>query len=218
MVENMFNKELSDVSFDIEALDEWKEIAKELGMDKQLELTKGDKSPIPYPYMNEVMLRVYNSLCPNHTEFKLYKNTAIPLEVMKQISFSVKEGHFQKIEIWADDKAPDPLVVGITCKFYTYAKEGGRTEDFLSKEELEKNYPGDSIYETDIKKYLIARWGDELRDFNELKSLSYERLLDDIGGELQKEIKTKSERLKLIKENVKSYLNGNMSLYEVKGN
>ena len=48
MVENMFNKELLDVSFDIEALDEWKATAKELGMEGQLGLTKDDNSPIPF--------------------------------------------------------------------------------------------------------------------------------------------------------------------------
>ncbi len=70
MVEIMFNKELSDVTFDVEALDEWKKTAKELGMLGQLGLTKEDNSPIPYPFMNDCMTRVYETICPNKTDFK----------------------------------------------------------------------------------------------------------------------------------------------------
>ena len=221
MVEIMFNKELSDVAFEVEALDEWKKLANDLGLENQLALTKGDNSPIPYPYMNEVMVRVYDTLCPKHVNFKDYKNTTIPLDVMKQIAFSVKELHFNEIQIWADDKTPDPLVVGITCQYYSYGEDGKRTENFNSEKELRLVHPisakGYSIYTTDEKKYLVARWGDELRDFAELKALATKKLLENVGGELQKEISTKTEKLKLIKENVTSYFNGNMSLYDVTG-
>ena len=223
MVEIMFNKELSDVAFDIDALDEWKKIAKELGLENQLALTKGDNSPIPYPFMNEIMNRVYDTLCPNHVEFKKYKNTTIPLEVMKQISFSIKELHFQKIEIWANDKEPHPLVIGLICQFYTYDLNGERTKEFNSREEIELAYPKEKrknnydIYETNQKKYLIARWGDELRDFAELKTLAIKSLTENVGGELDREIKTKTEKFKLLKENINSYFNGNMNLYDVKG-
>lgn len=219
MVEIMFNKELSDVTFDVEALDEWKKTAAELGMKGQLGLTTGDSSPIPYPFMNECMERVYETLCPNKTEFKEYKNTTIPLEVLKQIAFSIKEEHFSKILIWADDKEPDPLVIGYTSKWYNDARdEKGAYIYFDTKQEC-IDHPDNkgNAYETQIKKYVIARWGDELRDFSELKSLAIARVIDNIGGELERSIATKTEKLKLIKENAKSYINGNMGLYEIEG-
>jgi hypothetical protein len=219
MVELMFNKELSDIAFDVEALDEWKATAKELGMEGQLKLSTGDNSPVPYPFMNEGMERVYETLCPNKTEFKAYKNTTIPLEVMKQIAFSVKEKHFDRIEIWADDKAPDPLVVGFNSKWYNNTvDENQRTVYFDSKEEcIAQPENEDRAYESETKKYIVARWGDELRDFNELKSLAFDRLVTQVGGELERSIATKSEKLTLLKKNVQSYINGVISKYELEG-
>jgi len=219
MVELMFNKELSDIAFDVESLDEWKKTAKELGMEGQLGLSTGDNSPIPYPYMNEGMERVYETLCPNKTDFQDYKNTAIPLEVLKQIAFSVKEKHFNRIMIWADDKQPDPIVVGITSQYYNNSKnEDNSTRYFDTRGECEAQPENDgNAYETNVKRYVVARWGDELRDFTELKALALARVIDEVGGELAKSIATKTERLKLIKENAKCYINGSMAKYELEG-
>ena len=220
MVELMFNKELSDIAFDVESLDEWKKTAKELGMEGQLKLSTGDNSPIPYPFMNENMERVYQTLCPSMMEFKDYRNSAIPLEVLKQIAFSVKEKHFSKIQIWADDKEPDPIVVGITSQWYNNTKneDGAGFKYFDTKEEcMAQPENEDRAYETNQKKYVIARWGDELRDFAELKELATKRLMSNIGGEMEKSIAVQTEKLKLLKENAKSYFNGNISLYELKG-
>ncbi len=218
MVEIMFNKELSDVTFDVEALDEWKKTAKELGMLGQLGLTKEDNSPIPYPFMNDCMTRVYETICPNKTDFKKYNNTTIPLEILKQISFSIKEKHFCRIEIWADDKEPDPLAVGITSKWYNDAKKDGNYIYFNTKEECKKHPENNNkAYETDVKKYIIGRWGDELRDFSELKSIALKRIVDNVGGELERIIAKNTEKLKLLKENSKSYINGNISRYELEG-
>jgi len=50
-----------------------------------------------------------------------------------------------------------------------------------------------------------------------LKALALARVIDEVGGELAKSIATKTERLKLIKENAKSYINGNMQKYELEG-
>lgn len=219
MVEIMFNKELSDVTFDVEALDEWKKTASELGMKGQLELTTLDNSPIPYPFMNDCMERVYETLCPNKTGFKEYNNTTIPLEILKQISFSIKEKHFKEIQIWADDKEPDPLAIGITSKWYNDARdEKGVYIYFDTKKEC-KEHPDNNnkAYETQIKKYIIGRWGDELRDFAELKELALARVIDNVGGELERLIAKNTEKLKLIKENSKSYINGNMSKYDLQG-
>lgn len=226
MVEQFFNKELADISFEVEALEEWKSIVSELGLSNQLELTKGKESPVPYPFMNETMKRVYSILCPRFVDFKDYKVTPIPLEVLKQISFSVKEKHFSKIEIWYDDKSPDPIVVGHCGYWYVYdqkynhVKEEGKDKKFYSFEEANKYKVDNSLYSVSFSeegKYLVARWGDELRDFAELKSLAVERFINDVGGEMKRELKTLEEKLKLIKENAVSYLNGNISKYDATG-
>jgi hypothetical protein len=220
MTEIFFEKELADISFDVEKLDEWKELAAQLGMDSQLALSKGDKSPIPYPYMNDNMFRVYDTLCPSHKEFRQYNNTTIPLDVMKQIAFSVKENHFHSIQVWADDKEPDPFVIGIICKFFNWdvKDEKGNRIHFDTKEEC-LNHPDNikkEVSETDKKHYLIARWGDELKSFKELKQKALDRLIEKYTSELQREIKEKTTKLNSITENCACYLNGSISLYEVR--
>lgn len=224
MVEQFFNKELADISFEVEALEEWKSIASELGLENQLNLTKGKESPVPYPFINECMRRVYETLCPRHVDFKDYKVTPIPLEVLKQISFSVREKHFSKIEIWYDDKSPDPVVVGHCGYYYVYDKNYNNAKDvdgkelrFSSDKEAKEYKELNSLYSTSYKedgKYLVARWGDELRPFNELKALAVERFIDNEGGEMQREIKTLTEKLKLIRENAVSYMNANIDKHQ----
>lgn len=232
MVELFFNKELADVAFEVEALDEWKSIAEELGFEAQLSLTKGKESPIPYPFLNEVMDRVYTTLCPCKVEFKTYNKSTIPLEIMKQITFSVRDKHFNKIEIWYDDKTPDPLVVGYMNEYYAYTKSGynrladenGKSLIFpthelataeLERQEITETY---NVSHNELGKYLIGRWGDELLDFPSLKKRAIDAFIESEGGELKKEVATKSEKLKLLSENVHSYFNGNMPKHEVLGN
>lgn len=231
MVETFFNKELADISFEVEALDEWKAIAEQLGFEAQLNLTKGKESPIPYPFMNEVMIRVYETLCPMKVDFKTYNKSTIPLEVMKQIAFSVRDKHFNSIQIWYDDKTPDPVVVGYLNEYYAYTKgaytrleANGVNLTFPTQESvmthLEENNLSDAYTTSsnEIGKYLVARWGDELLDFPSLKKRAVLSFMEQEGGELKKEIATKSEKLKLLTENVNSYFNGNMQKYEVLGN
>lgn len=231
MVELFFNKELADVAFEVEALDEWKSIAQELGFEAQLSLTKGKESPIPYPFMNEVMNRVYSQLCPAKVEFKTYNKSTIPLEIMKQIAYSVRERHFQKIEIWYDDKTPDPLVVGEHGIYYLYEKSkysrltdvDGKQIEFSDLDEAVKYLADNGLSEThnytfDKKgSYIIGRWGDELLDFPSLKKRAVESFIENEAGELKKDIATKTEKLKLINENTQSYFNGNMQRHEVLG-
>jgi hypothetical protein len=218
MVENYFNQELTDVVFEIEALDTWKELSEQLGLEKQLDFVKGKESPLPYPYLNESMVRIYSTLCPRKVDFKKYDKTPIPLEVLEQIALCIKEKYFKQIEIWYDDKTPDPVVVGTICKYYTYNKEGKRTEDFNTKEEAEINKGnGWSVYETDINRYIVARWGDVLRPLRELKDLAKERIIDKFASELKKEITEKTEALKVIQENANLYLLAEISENQLKG-
>jgi len=215
-VELYFDKELSDITFDTDSLGEWKDLVSELGMDKQLSLTKGKESPVPFPYMNESMKRVYGTLCPTIVNYKEFNKTPIPLEVMKQIAFCVREKHFTDIEIWFDDKTPDPVVVGKTCKYYGYKgaswSSENRTKDLDSKQEvLDIIGSGGSVHETDVNKYLIAKWGDVKRSFSELKVLAKERFIDKHASQMKSDIEVLTGKLKVISENANLYLLGEIS-------
>lgn len=208
--------ELADISFEVEALDEWKEICNELGMERQVSLTKGKDSPVPYPFLNTTMERVYKTLCPENVDYKKYDKTPIPLPVLKQIQYSVKEKHFQKIEIWYDNKTPCPVVIGFTCKYWKYTKKGYDKVYFDTKELAEElnEILSDDIHSDDIS-YLIAVWGDELKEFKELKGLAHERLVEKVGNKLQIEQKEIEQKLNILKENCLSFLNGDIDYYSI---
>lgn len=210
-VELYIDQELSDITFDVEALDEWKELTKELGLDNQLALTKGKESPVPFPYMNESMKRVYTMMCPTKVDIKKYDKTPIPLEVIKQIAFCKKENHFSEIEVWFDDKQPDPLVVGVICEYYGY-KDGKSTENYKTREEAVLNSDKDSsIYTQKENHYLIARWGDVKRSFNELKEMAKERFIEKHAAQMKSDIETLTGKLKTIEQNATLYLLGEIS-------
>lgn len=228
MVQIYQNEELNDIMFQVEALDEWKQVAGELELDNQLNFLKVAESPIPYPWMNTTMKTIFETLCPCKVDFKKYDKTPIPLEVLKQIALSVRDKHFQEIEIWYDDKTPDPAVIGKTQQFYCYDKAykhmkgaNGLTLYFPTRTEAEQyaevtgfQLSGTSEFET--KHYLIARWADVVRPIAELKELAKERLIDKYGPELKKEIEAKTQALKNLTENVMLFLNGELREHEVR--
>lgn len=218
-IEIFFNKELSDIAFNNEHLEEWTELAQELGMSNQLKLKKGTNSPVPYPFMNTSMERVFETLCPRKVEFKDYDKTPIPLDVMKQIAFTKREKHFARIEIWFDDKSPDPIVVGYMGQwgFLQDLKDDKGNKIYFDDYELAKGFGaehGTTPYFYGKDKYLIAKWGDERKEFSQLKEIARERFVEEHTAQMEKDIKTLQHKLKSIKENSYLYLNGSVTLAE----
>ena len=212
VVENYFNQELSDIVFEVDKLEEWKDMAEQLGMDNQLKLTKGKDSPVPFPYMNTTMIRVFEELCPRQVSYKEYDKTPIPLEIMKLIAFSIKEKHFNEIQIWYDDKSPDPVVVGLTYQWYNNAKLDGKYIYFDSREECIAHPDNNgTAFKTNVNNYLIAKWGDAKRSFDELKKMAIRRFIDINSNQMQKDIKILQDKLNVIKENANCYFAGNIS-------
>jgi hypothetical protein len=223
-VEVYFDTELMDLVFDPTELDSWKEAIDELGLEGQKSVLGGNEtSTVPYPYMNTMMVNLYGTLCPSKVEVKEYSKTPIPKEVLEQLRFTIKEQHFQGIEIWYDDKSPDPVVVGKTFKWYGY-KDGTYLQDkdgkqltFNSKEELEaeaekQGWTKYSKYTQDVNYYLIARWGREkLLNLKQLKDLAVERLIESKGAQMKIEIETLQRKLATLKENALLFINGEMS-------
>ena len=230
MVESYYNAELTDVIFDIDAKDEWRDVAKELGLVNQLSFISMSKSPNPYPYMNKSMTNVFEALCPVVVEFDRYNKTPIPLEVLKQIKFCIQENYFSKIYIQYDDKTPDPIVVGNTVKYAVYyypngdkSKSSAKTEYIFNTEKEAKEYVennGHTLHfaTSESNNYLIARWGDELRPYKELVELAKTRLVDKYSNDYLKTIKELQNRLGSVKELVTSYLNGEITQYDLSKN
>lgn len=237
MVKIYQNEELNDVLFEVDALDSWKELCQELGLDKQLNFVKTSESPLPYPFINTSMERIFKSLCPCEVEVSKYDKTPIPLEIIQQLAFSKRDNHFQKYVIWYDDKSPDPFLIGITLKYYGSYKVDNSKVDikddkgsfiyFESDKECklwckENGKEFHSVSEIswgeDYKKYLIGRWGDEVKPLNELKQLAKERIIEKYGSELKNTLETTSQAIKLLENNALLYLHGEISEGKLKGN
>jgi hypothetical protein len=229
MVQIYQNEELNDIMFQVEALDEWKAIAEDLGMDNQLGFVRSAESPLPYPWMNTSMKIIFETLCPKKVDYKSYDKTPMPLEVLKQISLSVKDKHFQEIQIWYDDKTPDPAVVGINKNYYAYDKrynrlKGADGKDMLFETELAAReyaevtgFDVSGVNPHETKHYLLARWADVVRPLNELKALAKERLIEKYGIDLKQEVEKKTQALKNLSDNIVSFINGEISESQLKG-
>jgi len=235
MVELYFEKELSDVIFDNDTLDEYKNLINELGIKGQMELAKGTKTPIPFPWINTSMTNICNTLCPKKVSINEYNKAPIPLDVLKQLKFAIGEKYFERIEVWYDDKTPDPFLIGITAQRYGYIKyqqrdvriQNEKGDNYFNNEQDYEaaieftliKHPGEcgKVQYSDKEKYLIARWGDHLRDFKELAKLATERIIEEVGTELIASIAKAQEKLNTIKQNAPLYIGGNMSLWDLKG-
>lgn len=236
MVEIYFEKELSDIVFESDVLEEWKNINEELGLKGQVELARGTKSPIPFPFMNKKMVNVCQALCPMITSIEDYDKSPIPIEILRQAKFAINEKHFAKLKIWYDDKSPDPFMVGETGDWYGYLKVNNdelrvqnaeKLKEFKTLEEYQQaaeimqlQYPGSIIKPPSFQtkdKYLIGRWGDQLRDFKELTELAIKKLTEEFTSETKAEIAKMEQKLASIVHNVPLFVSGQLSKYEVSG-
>lgn len=234
-IQSFKNAELNNVILDLGDQDEWKELAAQMGLNKQLEFVEQAKSPLPYPYMNQSMQNIFGTLCPTKIEFKEYSKTPIPLEVIKELAFCVGENYFNSIQIWYDDKTPDPIAVGTSTRYsasYYKTQEakdkgnwGDRSStayDFTSKEQA-KDYVETmgyvfNDYNQQTNEYLIARWADELRPMEELKALALERLKDKYLTEWNKAIKDLQSKVNTAGETLNLYLMGEIDQWELRRN
>jgi len=138
VVETYIIEETQELIYDNEKLDQYNSLVAELGLTGQTAIIKKEKSPIPFLWMNQALVKVFEELCPSKTLVEKYDKTPIPVEALSLVSLAVKEKHFDKIEVWYNDKSPDPAIIG-----YRYAK-------------------GNDAWEMNFyaEKYLLARWSD----------------------------------------------------------
>lgn len=135
------------------------------------------------------MQRVYATLCPQMVDYKKYTKTAIPLEVLGLIHLSINEGYFTDIEIWYDDKTPDPLAVGLI-----------KTSQY-------------SIKDT----FLMARWGDVLKPFEELKAQAIKVYTNSSKIKLQQRLVETQNFLSNVELNSERYFDVQAESYQVTG-
>ena len=206
VVESFFVEETLELIYDNEQLDKYNSLVKELGINGTSSIQSKDKSPIPFLHMKTSLENIFSTLCPVSVDFKDYNLTPIPVEILELIALSVREKYFSKIEIWYDDKSPDPVCVGFGPTWFIDNANGGRystTLAFNSKDECQQYIDNNSLpdgckpyqYTWTVNKYLIGKWGDVKHSFDELRKMAKERYIETQGASLRKQIKDYQRQL-----------------------
>ena len=145
-VELYIIEETQELIYDNEKLDQWNNLVSELGLEGQTKVVKSDKSPIPFLWMNDALKKVFEELCPTKASVESYDKTPIPVEALSMVALSKREKYFDKIEVWYNEKNPDPVIIGMK---YTRGGEQWAREFYAER-------------------YLLARWSDVKASLAEL--------------------------------------------------
>ena len=125
IVETFVIEETASLIYDNEQLDKWNGLVAELGLTGQTSIQTKEKSPIPFMHLKANFVAVFETLCPRKVDVSEYNISPIPLEILDLIALSVNEKYFDKIQIWYDDKNPDPVCIGLKGSWYSYTKDNG---------------------------------------------------------------------------------------------
>lgn len=221
IVETFVIEETASLIYDDEQLEKWNEMVESLGLVGQKEIVVPTKSPIPFLSMNQSLQNIASTLCPRKVELKNYNLTPIPVEILDLCVLALREEYFQKIEIWYDEVSKDPFCVGITGSYFIDDKNGRKISgygpfkskqealDFIELNDLEGCTPYN--YSSESKYYLLGKWADVKRSFEELKEIALKRLISEKGAELRKKIKESQRKLDDLEVDSISFLAGNGS-------
>lgn len=203
-VETFVIEETAELIYDNEKLDEWNRMIEELNLKGQSQIVKKDKSPIPFMHLKQSMVSVFETLCPRKVAVEDYDVTPIPVEILSLISLSKKENYFNKVEIWYDEKSPDPVCVGMVgeyyeCDWYSDSNKSLKNTTFSTHEEA-KNAGAKHISFREKNKYLLGKWGDVKHSFKKLKEMATERYIAEQTFYYQKRIKESQYRLSSLEE------------------
>lgn len=183
-VETFVIEETAELIYDNEKLDQWNKHVAELGLVGQTKLVKPEKSPIPFLSMNQSLINICECLCPRKVKIEEYNVTPIPVEILDLVALSKREKYFDEVQIWYDEKSPDPFCVGSMQR------------------------PG-SAYNWDKVYYLLGKWGDVKQSFEELKARATERYKAMKTHQLNKTITDASRELEDIDAICYSKMEGN---------
>lgn len=180
VVETFVIEETAALIYDNEQLDAWNAHVAELGLAGQTALLEKEKSPVPFLYMNQRLKKIAETLCPRKVEIEQYNASPIPVEILGLVALSKREGYFDKVQVWYDEQTPGPFCVGLR-----YAKESDRA----------------SGYSWNMNHYLIGKWADVKRSFDELYQMAVQRFAKEKTAEAKGKILTAQRAIEDLKAN-----------------
>lgn len=194
IAETFLTEETVDLIYDNEQLDKWNKHIEELGLIGQTQIVKKDKSPIPFMHLKVSYRNICEQLCPSKVSVESYNLTPIPVEILDLIALSKKENYFHEIQVWFDEKSPDPFVLGLVGEYYG---TNGTSKYFSTKQEaIDYSSDGKASFSSwSAKYYLIGKWADVKHSWSELKEMATVRFKAEKGNEYHKAIKVANRGL-----------------------
>lgn len=214
-VETFIIEETAELIYDDEKLVKYNDLVNELGLKGQTQIIKPEKSPIPFLHMNQSLVRVFETLCPRKVNIEDYNCTPIPVEILELVALSKREEYFDQIQIWYDDKTPDPACIGIKQNLYAYVYKEQRGGEYVRHNNLtnkqKEQYDKDPLlYFSGVEisaQYLLGKWADVKQSLSELKKRAIDRYTESKRIELRKKIKEQTEELNYLEEISHEYFN-----------
>lgn len=177
-------------------------------------ITKGylgvKTSQNPYVLLTKNLDNIFSTLCPVKTPIEDYSTNAIPSIVLNEIALCQEKKLFSTYHIWYDDVTPDPVCIATKESWRIDEKISGKTIEeygvFLTQDEtinkiieLGKTNTHKPYHASwSDKKYIIARWGDELRDMKELSKIAREKYIIQNKSRLTKKMVEAKSELELL--------------------
>lgn len=174
VVETFLIEETVALIYDNEQLEKWNKYVEDLGLTGQMAVVKKENIPVPFMHMPAQLTAIAETLCPMKVAVEAYNLTPIPVEILELVALSKKEGYFEKIQIWYDDKARDPFCIGLR-----YATEEHKA----------------SAYSWNLQPYLIGKWADVKHSWEKLRERAVKRWKANEKNELEKRIKDATRAL-----------------------
>ena len=198
VVETYIIEETQELIYDNEKLDQWNKHVTDLGLIGQTKIQAKDKSPIPFLHLKKTLEVTLLQLCPRRVNIKEYDKTPIPVEILDLAALSVREQYFNKIEVWYDDKAPDPACVGIVGKWVVFQRNYSHIGEFATESEALalKGHPDYYHHHfEESAKYLIGRWADVKQSFEELVAKAKKLFIAERKSSIAEAIRTEQRKM-----------------------
>lgn len=192
VVETFVVEETVDLIYDNDKLLKWNELVNKLELKGQTQIVKPEKSPIPFMHLKKGMANVFKTLCPVETNVSEYSISPIPLEILDLIGLSKKEEYFREIQIWYDDRKPDPVCIGINYEGYVPRNTKGwewNQQQKTYEEALALCSSGETPYCNNPIYYILGKWADVKHTFDELKEMAVKRYTEDRLNSINQEMK-----------------------------
>lgn len=200
VVETYIIEETQELIYDNEKLAQWNKQVEALGLTGQTKIQVKEKSPIPFLHMKTTLVNVFSTLCPRKVDIKAYDKTPIPVEILDLAALSVREQYFNKIEIWYDDKAPDPACIGVVGEFFAYDSQWRNRQTWATEAEMTAakladptNTANSGFLEKD--RYLIGRWADVKMSLAQLTEKAKRLFMLTEKSDIQKRIKDEQRKM-----------------------